>query len=104
MPTPARRSGCLQDGMGATVTAPGLCRTTTWKGVRGPYEEEREGGVVESALILPAAHWEIPGKHIHLWPFRASVSVKQVALQQGGRSRVSAKKGWEPGHMVSSHP
>lgn len=36
--------------MGATVTAQGLCRAATWKGVRGPYEEEGEGGVVESSL------------------------------------------------------
>lgn len=46
VPTPARRSGSLMD---ATITAPGLFRDTTWKEVRGPYEEEREAGIVRGS-------------------------------------------------------
>lgn len=47
MPTPARMSGFLMD---ATVTAPGLYRDPTWKEVRGPFEEEREAGIVGASL------------------------------------------------------
>lgn len=40
-------SGFLMD---ATITVPGLFRDPTRKEVRGPYEEEREAGIVGASL------------------------------------------------------
>lgn len=91
----------------------GLCQMAwaPWllpRPLRGHHMDRgKRQDVWDQILILPLAHWETPGKHVHRWPFWACLlpQLKQkLSNREGALVSVKAWPGPEPGQPVSSHP